>query len=270
MTQIFLNNKLNGIEIKFDKAPIPPTRQALKDNGFKWNGKKLVWYAKQTAKNFAFVQLLTGIAKNQMQTCGENAEPKAEQKPDKQKELKDILKECLADAWEDEHMREYCLKSTAYIVELSTGDIVTIDKPSIQKDFCFGYGFYGVSDEESEKHAENMVTHSRTNQEYFINENMKQLDDRIEAFKKLDTVRLAYIVPNYTGQSANNKLKCICFSRVCENERYIGKYPELTQEDISRLIAGYEEVKKQFRKRLDTYLKKYGLSKVNSWSYLRD
>lgn len=41
-------------------------------------------------------------------------------------------------------------------------------------------------------------------------------------------------------------------------------------ELISKLIDGYKTVKTAFVKRLNTYLKRYGMSKVEAWSYLRD
>ena len=45
---------------------------------------------------------------------------------------------------------------------------------------------------------------------------------------------------------------------------------QLDNDDIALIVAGLEEVKKSFIKRLNTYLKKYGLSKINAWTYLVD
>ena len=44
----------------------------------------------------------------------------------------------------------------------------------------------------------------------------------------------------------------------------------LTKEERQELVKGYEEVRKAFIKRLNTYLKRYGLSKVRTWTYLSD
>lgn len=48
----------------------------------------------------------------------------------------------------------------------------------------------------------------------------------------------------------------------------------MTQKELksvyTELIAGYEEVKTEFIKRLNSYLKRYGMSKVETWSYLMD
>ena len=48
------------------------------------------------------------------------------------------------------------------------------------------------------------------------------------------------------------------------------KLIEIGEADIQAIIDGLEVVKKQFEKRLNTYLKRYGLSKLNVWTYLRD
>lgn len=46
------------IYIKLDKAPIPPARKALKDNGFVCS--KTVWKAKRTPEREFFVGLISG------------------------------------------------------------------------------------------------------------------------------------------------------------------------------------------------------------------
>ncbi|MBR4077651.1 MAG: hypothetical protein IKK17_03495, partial [Oscillospiraceae bacterium] len=42
------NTEFNSIEIKFDEKPSAAVRDVLKNNKFKWNGKKGVWYGKTT------------------------------------------------------------------------------------------------------------------------------------------------------------------------------------------------------------------------------
>ena len=52
-----------------------------------------------------------------------------------------------------------------------------------------------------------------------------------------------------------------------------GLLPEFSligSEDVEKIIIAYEDVRSRFAKRLDTYLKRYGLSKVRSWSYWLD
>ena len=48
------------------------------------------------------------------------------------------------------------------------------------------------------------------------------------------------------------------------------KARNLTSEEKELIINGLEYGLKLFRKRLDTYLKRYGLSKLHTWTYWAD
>ena len=71
-----------------------------------------------------------------------------------QKELKELYQKEAAAYWKDKSMTDYCVKKAAYIVELEDGKYTIIDKPTISKDFCFGYGYCGVSTEEDYQEAD--------------------------------------------------------------------------------------------------------------------
>ena len=58
MCKVALNQKLNGIELSFEKKPERATLDAIKAHGFRWNGKKCVWYAKQTSERLTFAESL--------------------------------------------------------------------------------------------------------------------------------------------------------------------------------------------------------------------
>lgn len=62
MTNILLNNKLNGVEIYFDGKPIKEVLNKIKEVGFRWNGKKLCWYAKQSEETIAEAQKYANIS----------------------------------------------------------------------------------------------------------------------------------------------------------------------------------------------------------------
>ena len=68
MCKINLNKELNGIELSFDRKPERATLDAIKAQGFRWNGKKCVWYAKQTADRLTFAETLGQIAEDATQT----------------------------------------------------------------------------------------------------------------------------------------------------------------------------------------------------------
>jgi len=61
MCKININKELNGIELSFNSKPERATLDAIKAQGFKWNGRKMVWYAKQTADRLTFAQTLGQI-----------------------------------------------------------------------------------------------------------------------------------------------------------------------------------------------------------------
>ena len=45
---------------------------------------------------------------------------------------------------------------------------------------------------------------------------------------------------------------------------------EATKEDLILIIEVYKQQIENFKKRLNTYLKRYGLSKLTTWTYLVD
>lgn len=53
-----LNNELNGVEIYFNSKPIKDILTNLKAEGFRWNGRKLCWYAKQSDKTIATAEAM--------------------------------------------------------------------------------------------------------------------------------------------------------------------------------------------------------------------
>lgn len=59
MIRYALNNELNGIEIYFDEKPEGLIRDSLKELGYRWNRKKLCWYAKQREDRLELAERLT-------------------------------------------------------------------------------------------------------------------------------------------------------------------------------------------------------------------
>lgn len=182
-----------------------------------------------------------------------------------QKTLKEVYRTELEKYW-DSHMVNYLMKSFSYIVELNNGEILEIDKPDIKKDFCFGHGLYGVSTEEEYQGAAAMVKKAENDTNYFISKNMEPLNNWIRDLQ--DDSYQIYIRTHYIKQPEDCKLVAIEFKKPWD--QIPEDYRLLTPEEINLIIEGYEEVKKAFTKRLNTYLKRYGLTKVNAWTYLVD
>lgn len=196
-----------------------------------------------------------------------------------QKKLKEKYMDIICrDVWASANMQEFCKKKCEYVIELSNGTIIDIDKPSIEKNFCFGYGMYARSTDEEVASADALAEHAKTNTEYFIAENMKQVTENIAVLKEaLAGDKEVYTFVRYLSAPDTSNLmnwKCCRIWDNPENKPWkwsqLRTVRKLENDDIQRIIDGYEEVGKRFRKRLQTYLKKYGLSKLNVWTYLRD
>jgi len=189
-----------------------------------------------------------------------------------EKELKQrYIDITMEESWHnDSGMRKHFEKSIDRVVETEKGYLIALDKPTIEKDFCFGYSLSRYGDDGSFDRANEMAAHAATSEDYFINENMKQIDRKLESLKK-SHFKL------YTGVKfcdAPRDSVIHYYTLVHEFDVELGEVREglieATEEDRKRLIAAYEEMKKDFAKRLQTYLKRYGLSNVNTWSYWKD
>lgn len=200
---------------------------------------------------------------------------KTDQKKLKEKYMDIICKEVWANTV---RMQEFARKKCEYVVELSNGTIIDIDKPSIETNFCFGYGMYARSTDEEIASADACAEHAKTNADYFIEENMKQITDNIAVLEEaLAGEKEVYTFVRYIGAPDTSNLMGWKVCKIWDNpENEPWKWSQLRtvrklgNDDIQCIIDGYEEVGKRFRKRLQTYLKRYGLSKLNVWTYLRD
>lgn len=187
-----------------------------------------------------------------------------------QKELKQRYAEILAaDVWHnDQKMVDYCVKKTGYIVELENGDIIAIEKPSIEKNFCFGYSDSRYDTEDYDR-ANAMADHASKSQEYFLEQNLKGINEIIAQLEGNGKYSWDYYIRiPYSGQPKESKLKALHTFQDWEEQSK--KYQKLEGINRQRVIEGYKAVKADFEKRLNTYLKRYGLSKINTWSYWQD
>lgn len=267
--EITLNQQFNSYEIKFDGKPADAIREALKALKFRWNPKKGVWYG------FGDHDTITKACENQ-QPANKATKPAATKAAKPDTRAFNAYMEEMKTYWKnDAGMIKHFKTTTAAVVELENGDLIPIDKPRIETRFCFGYGLYGVSTDEEYKDAENMRQHAETSQDYFIKENLKGIEEIINELK--DDSFEVYTALAYIGQDEGTKTKSYHLTRICNNPEYNPAWwanykglTKMTTADRERLIKAYEEVKQAFIKRLNTYLKRYGLSKIDTWTYLVD
>lgn len=197
-----------------------------------------------------------------------------------QKELKEKYMNIIkTEIWRnDERMQEFARKESEYIVELSNGNIIRLSKPRIQKDFCYGMGMYATYTDEDFEAAEGLAQKARTDIDFFIENNMKQITEKIESLEEAKRgEKECYTFINYSGQPANSDLMTYKVCGIGYNPEFspahwqhLTAVRKLSVDDIQSIIDGLQEVANKFLKRLNTYLKKYGLDKLNVWTYCRD
>lgn len=178
--------------------------------------------------------------------------------------------------WEggDGHMVDYCVNEIAHAVRLSNGLILTIDKPKIQTSFCFGESGYDYDD------AVNMAYRVSKTEEYFKSANMREFETIISDLKQCREIdkwgsrkMYAYLrVSSYCG--CEDRVVCELYTSDMWPESVkmnTGREPEqLPDADIDTAIALFEEARDAFKKRVDAYWKRYGSSKLKTWTYWRD
>lgn len=168
--------------------------------------------------------------------------------------------------WHDDPaMVKYCLKELSGAVQFEDGSFYVFEKPSIETNFCFGYGCYGVSNLEDYQLAKKEVQEAR-GKDFFIAENMKTFDsiEKILNYegKVYTTVKYSKVTNKFRGIVTDYKERC--------GYTIYHKIGELSKLDIQNLKKELERQKVIFRKRLETYWKRYGNSKLKTWTYLVD
>lgn len=152
---------------------------------------------------------------------------------------------------------KYFRNRVTWLVKLTDGTIHAIEKPTIETRFCFGESGYDFD----EKVAE--AAEARTNEDLFRNRNLRDLDEKIKTLK--DGPEDGYCV----WLTVWNGVSDLHIGRWWNKEAAYNPI-EISDEDRKRLLEGYEIVRESFAKRIDAYLKRYGLSKVHAWTYWVD
>lgn len=177
--------------------------------------------------------------------------------------MSEELKNEIYKEWDNQKMRDYCIKEVSNELKLtSLNGFIAFIKQRINTSFCFGYFDYDASTIEP---ANNAAKEIRSNVEEFIRKNLAKFDDELELYtsdKKL------YLCPRRYDCCSN------IYDITTDNECYLNdqckKLVEVNEKDRQNLIEKTKEEKDKFVKRLNVYLKKFGLSKVHSQTYIID
>ena len=137
----------------------------------------------------------------------------------------------------------------------ANGGYILIEKPSIENKFCF-------HDEGPQYEAYLEITKTDDSlQRHFLAENLKQVSRKI---KILEDERILYVTQpsEYNGTISWNNGRY--------GERWNATDIEMSQEVRAELLKAYKASLAMFEKRLHTYLKRYGTSKIHTWTYWAD
>ena len=158
-------------------------------------------------------------------------------------------------------MIAYACHKISDCYETEKGFLIEFETPTIKKDFCFGYDDWYTKQED----ADDMAEHARTNERYFIEKNLEEINSLIKSLEESEKV---YARKSYNDAVNLRSLVFEKYLRTYENERK--DCEELSGADVAGLIEMAKNERRKFEKRLGTYLKRYGTSKLNIWTYYRD
>lgn len=270
------NEAYNSLEISFDGKPAEAVRDALKALRFRWHGKRRVWYGYTDEET----------ARAAIEGAGTEAAPVA--KVPAPVIDKAELRRQFEKAWNNPRMVDYCVKKVAAVATLPTGEIITIDRQSIETRFCFGESGYDYDA------AQAAAQHAMTSEDYFKRENMKHFADLLHAIDEAADIMghaprlVIYTGGAYTGQSADCALRNFGFAKLCDVIEACGGSCHLeelpgrelvircqacriaTAEELAIIRAAVQSAAAAHEKRVEIYLKRYGTSKVHAWTYWRD
>ena len=206
---------------------------------------------------------------------------------DEMKENKKIFAEVrkmFKQIWKDDaKMVQWSMHTISQLVRIENGIICVIPKKDLQKRFCFGYGMQcGTSYEEAADKAA-----AAKSAEYFKNENMKEYRDCLEWMNGEADPFYKKKVPILLQVHGINLYELV-FIRVCELLEDLGGSAYLdqiggtfyqrmhcrayipTKEDCGRIREALKEAARAHERKIDAYLKRYGVSKIYTWSYWAD
>ena len=192
-------------------------------------------------------------------------------KPKKNEAIEEAKAEYVKVWKNDEKMVKFCQNEISNAVKLSDGRIVVVEKQKLETSFCFGYSTCGQGVDYDE--ANDAAHVASTSEKYFREQNLayfKKTIDMLKGEKKKSWDRDAYLSHSiYSGTPINiHKVVGLYYCDFVEQRH--GHYTEMSDADRKLVIAMYEEEMEKMNKRLDAYLKRYGLSKLNVWTYWRD
>ena len=173
----------------------------------------------------------------------------------------------------DQHWLDYWMKKTSEVMMTESGVILTFEKSSIDVDFCWS--------DEGPAYEEYKLLHSKEElmRAYFIEQNLREYDELIEELKSRKDRYGDTLVPVMYERSTWSYGKCGWGERfymmkpwrlqeVQQDENACAF--QLSENDAAKVLQILVSERAKKEKRLNTYLKRYGVSKLHTWTYWAD
>ena len=278
------NADFDSTEVEFDGKPSEEVRAALKALRFRWHGQRRVWYGYRDPDTVRAA--IEGATQGATATPAEGRPRRGEGATRPAQVDREALRAQFCKAWDDPRMIDFCVNKVAAVAVLPSGEIITVDKQSIEKDFCFGESGYDYDE------AQKSAAHARKSETYFKARNMEHFDrwiaDLMEARNMSGHYALVIGSKQYIGQTDDCKLAFVEFVRLsdvidaCGGSCYLEELPGkmltirgsyrrvATPEEIDLITDAYKQARAAHEKKVDAYLKRYGTSKVHAWTYWLD
>lgn len=164
-----------------------------------------------------------------------------------------------------ELFKTWCfLDHTAEALKVDEKHFITFDKQDIEKSFCFGWSCQGgMTYEEATDMCHNF------SEADFKAGNLKRFDNKyIHRLKAIEEKQIKLKREYVTSKESGAEIMYIT------TDRDVSGDITLSVEDSTKLREAYkqkvQDLRNEFEKRLDAYLKKYGLSKIRRWTYCAD
>ena len=172
---------------------------------------------------------------------------------------------------------KYFLKKCFY-VGLDDGTVLDIDIPSIQTRFCCGEDERGQGGEEygTMAYARKVLAAKKT-ERGFKAANLGEFDKRMVHMFGRKAWRLVRNGGRGAEMWRGDFVPCLMRGAYTDGSVYLGNAANagrseeivrmFTDDDMKRMRRGYMAVRERYRKRLNTYWKRFGASKIHTWTY---
>ena len=240
----------------FEHVPLE-NREALMNNGFSYDWNFKAW-GSLNRPDEEIERIINNVVVSERPKMSKVEEMELEQ---------EYIRRELATGFSGDCWVKYFKGKIGALVRLENGQIVNIEKPSIETSFCYGESGYDADE------AFDAAERARTSEDHFRWANLRGLKEDIDILERLPGegyfVRTCVTLGYDKEAGKDTGLNTVAFS--AHWDRWHNKpTEEVSEEDRERILEGYRKVYAAFEKRINTYLKKYGLSKVRAWTYWRD